>query len=421
MLKSNTVKNATCPFCGLICDDLTLTITGNTVATEKHLPDYCRSHYAATNLDAIPSCLISGKPAELNAALARCIELLKKAERPLFGGMAADINGIRSALNLARHYNGVVDHKTSEIGLRTARVAQDEGWTNCTLSEARNRAEMIVVLGKTPFTLFPRLIERLAPAELGNFQEHPPEWILVGDWEAKDSVLPQLFNGRKYRILPAAGISLDECPRVLNTLLNVETRAAGSTNQLQIDEQWKNWFSELLNCKYSIFTWSARDFSSHIPLHALSRFLKQMNQTTRCMGLPLAGTRADLSFQQVCTWQTGAPGRIAFTNHHAKHNVVDYDGTEMLKQKSTDLLIWISPLDPESMPKTEIPSILIGHPSAENKTLAEVFIPAGIPGIDHGGNIVRTDMVASLHLKKLRDSGLQPASKILNTLLQQSL
>jgi formylmethanofuran dehydrogenase subunit B len=50
----------------------------------------------------------------------------------------------------------------------------------------------------------------------------------------------------------------------------------------------------------------------------------------------------------------------------------------------------------------------------------DVFIPVGVPGIDHTGRAFRTDSVVSVPLKKLRDSGLPSAFEVL-TAVEQAL
>ena len=47
---------------------------------------------------------------------------------------------------------------------------------------------------------------------------------------------------------------------------------------------------------------------------------------------------------------------------------------------------------------------------------ADVYLPVGVPGIDHRGLACRTDSVATLPLHKLRDSKLPIASDLLNKL-----
>ena len=66
-------------------------------------------------------------------------------------------------------------------------------------------------------------------------------------------------------------------------------------------------------------------------------------------------------------------------------------------------------------PKHNIPTIVLGHPNM-NCESAEVYLPVGVPGIDHRGLACRTDNVATLPLHKIRDSKLPAASDLLNKL-----
>jgi formylmethanofuran dehydrogenase subunit B len=51
--------------------------------------------------------------------------------------------------------------------------------------------------------------------------------------------------------------------------------------------------------------------------------------------------------------------------------------------------------------------------------MPDVFIPVGIPGIDHAGTIFRMDNVVSLPLKKQRVSKLPSLSQVIQQILDQ--
>ena len=72
----------------------------------------------------------------------------------------------------------------------------------------------------------------------------------------------------------------------------------------------------------------------------------------------------------------------------------------MIKNQETDCLLWISTYNPNDVPPaTDIPTIVLGHPKMECEQ-ANVFLPVGVPGIDHKGLACRTDSVATLPLHK---------------------
>ena len=64
----------------------------------------------------------------------------------------------------------------------------------------------------------------------------------------------------------------------------------------------------------------------------------------------------------------------------------------MLDNNEADVLLWISTYSPEHVPpKTKARVILIGHPKMKVPGHVDVYIPVGIPGIDHTGLACRTD------------------------------
>ena len=48
---------------------------------------------------------------------------------------------------------------------------------------------------------------------------------------------------------------------------------------------------------------------------------------------------------------------------------------------------------------------------------ADVYIPIGIPGIDHPGNLFRTDSVINMPLKKVRDSAFPSAARVIREII----
>ena len=58
-------------------------------------------------------------------------------------------------------------------------------------------------------------------------------------------------------------------------------------------------------------------------------------------------------------------------------------------------------------------SVVVGAPGMTFRREPAVYIPAGVPGLDHAGHVVRTDAVASLPLAALRKTALPRAAEVL--------
>lgn len=390
-----------------MCDDLTLTVDGLSVQTADELPDYCRHSYERASLTQEPDCLVAGKPVSLEDALSHAAKLLKQSKQTLFGGLAVDVNGARAALRLAALCGGIVDQQNTPVTSRYAQVVQNEGWANCTLSEARNRADMIVVLGTLPLEKYPRLAERLVPGKLGKFQKQAPEWVLIGPWQEKAELLETRMKGQNYQILPLDTEQTDDCPRILGALAEGNSTAP--------DDDWQKWFDHLLTKQFVVFSWSYAEYSQPA-LQTLAKFIKKVNRKIRCAGLPMSGSQGDATFHQVCTWQYGVPSRAKLSERSIDYEPTAYDTGLLLEQNAVDLLVWVTPLDTAPHPETDVPVIRLCHPSYDTAQKTEVFIPCGIPGVDHPGHLTRTDSVALLKLKQVRDSKLPAAPALLDEL-----
>ena len=114
--------------------------TGSTLKVLKNGCGRAHSGFERTLPEAQP--MVKGKTVELPQAIETAAALIKKAQLPLFGGVATDVDGVRAALSIADHSGGVIDHALSEGQFRNLNVLQSSGWIMSTLTEARNRADL---------------------------------------------------------------------------------------------------------------------------------------------------------------------------------------------------------------------------------------------------------------------------------------
>jgi len=84
---------------------------------------------------------------------------------------------------------------------------------------------------------------------------------------------------------------------------------------------WSHWmdsnplFERMRNANYTTVVWSAENLrmaQADLWVERLLQWIAGRNETNRCAALPWTST--DGTFQQVCTWLTGFPGRVAFRN-----------------------------------------------------------------------------------------------------------
>jgi formylmethanofuran dehydrogenase subunit B len=109
------VKNATCTFCGCVCDDIELHADGDRIAKAKNacsLGEAWFRNHTAEHL--YPDALIEGRPATVDAAIDAAADFLYEANLPLVYGLSnITCEAQREAVALAEMIGGVVDSHTS--------------------------------------------------------------------------------------------------------------------------------------------------------------------------------------------------------------------------------------------------------------------------------------------------------------------
>jgi formylmethanofuran dehydrogenase subunit B len=109
------VKNATCTFCGCVCDDIELHAEGELIVKTKNACSLGESwfrHHTAERL--YPDALVDGRPATVDEAIAAAAEFLDKADMPLVYGLSnVTCEAQREAVALAEQVGAVIDSHTS--------------------------------------------------------------------------------------------------------------------------------------------------------------------------------------------------------------------------------------------------------------------------------------------------------------------
>jgi formylmethanofuran dehydrogenase subunit B len=413
-------KQVTCPHCGLLCDDLTVDADGASLKLIGKSNPACAKAYddASFTSARLPAAKIAGKKASLDAAIRKSAKLLQASSQPLVSGLIADVQACRNAVLLTEKIGGVIDH-ASGAGMRPNNtVMQRHGKVKTTLSEVRNRADLVIILGSQIFNQFPRLADRvLFPrTSLGGSKTTNKEIIVIDSANDSKGNIPRR-KGISYLRLEAD--SLEEIIQRFQLAVTDHTNSADKHDQA---DDINNLVSKLLAAHYSTIIWNSgllNPASAEQSIQSITLAIKSLMKDVRCVGLPLGGSKGEITANQVITWQMGVPLPVSFASEVPEHQPLLYCGQSMLDNNEADLLLWVSTYSPEHVPpKTKARVILIGHPKMKVPGHVDVYIPVGIPGIDHTGLACRTDSVATLPLRKLRDINLPAASDVLKQITE---
>lgn len=410
-----TLTAVTCPACGLLCDDLTIEAQDTQLRITENGCAKARAFFESPYIESTPR--IEGQPASLEAAVAKASELLSQAKHPLIGGLSTDIQGMRAVMNLAGTARATLDHMNGYSSMRNLLVLQNSGWQVTTLTEVRNRVDLLVVVGTDIVGSFPKFFERLIWNKETLFGQDTStrEVVYLGgrNLNTTPGIAP---TGKQPEVLPC---DLDRLPEVLAALRAI---AAGKPFVAEAvagipTESLVKLADRLKAAKYGVIAWSATalDFPhAELAIQSIAGLVGDINKATRCSGLPLSGNEGDVGAYNTSAWISGYPLRSSYRRDHPDYDPYHYDSKLLLSEGEADALLWINSYSPKRLPpKNAIPNIVIGHAATAFEQEPAVFIPVATPGIEIKGIQFRSDSSVSLPLQQLRQTNLPSLATVL--------
>jgi formylmethanofuran dehydrogenase subunit B len=413
---ARTRRETTCPFCGLLCDDVVVETRANgaLMVSAKGCALSEKGFARAVPHQAEPS--VRGAAASVDAAVRAAAAILREANLPLIGGLATDIAGMRAVLELADSCGAVLDHMNSAAKFRNLLAFQDRGWITATLAEARHRADIFLVVGTDVATRYPRFFERIVAPSTGLFElpADGRELVFLGH-EAP----PSEAVGRVSWIR-CAQAALPDALRTLAALVDDKRLDAKEVSGVDVEEL-AQLATRIRAARFGVITWIAPDLDfphAELAVQSIARILNTLNRSTRFTGLPLGGTEADLTADAALLWQVGYPFRTSFAHGGPNYDPYLLNGARLLAEREVDALVWIATLGDRSPPPvTDIPVVLIAPPWNAAGKRCDVYLPVGTPGIDHAGHLVRTDKVVSMRVRQLRKTNLPSVADTVRAIL----
>ncbi len=109
------VENATCTFCGCVCDDMELHAEGDRIVKTKRACGLGEAWFKNHTAEHVyPDALVDGRPATVDEAVEAAAGYLYEANMPLVYGLSnSTCEAQRAAVALAEMVGGVVDSHTS--------------------------------------------------------------------------------------------------------------------------------------------------------------------------------------------------------------------------------------------------------------------------------------------------------------------
>jgi formylmethanofuran dehydrogenase subunit B len=409
------LHDAVCPFCSLACDDLHLRRTerGGVALVGPECP-LARTGYIEAGTDEDIPPLIGGHAAAERAAIDRAAALIAASAAPLVAGLAAEVDGVRAALALADASGAAVDHLRAEGLMRLLLPLIERGAVQTSLSEVRNRADLVLVFGPDPRGVAPRLFERALPPHGLFLQEGAPRrMVFIGgapDRELAPHVSVRTIPAPAHRLAEVAGaLARLSAGKILPRpeIAGVPAAQLGALAE------------EMKAARYGVALFAPALFEGPEPelaVAAILHLIQELNRGTRWSALQVAGGDGLAGAAQAMLWQSGLPLRSRFTSEGPRFAPRRLAADRLLPEGEADLLIWISAFRPVPPPESSVPVIALAHPETRFSRPPEVFLPVGVPGVDHGGATFRLDGVVALPLAPARASNRRSAAELLSAI-----
>jgi len=452
-MKVPVFSGVTCPVCGSFCDDIELTVKDGVVTKVKNACAVGEAKFLkyADHRSARPLIRKNGElvEASLDEAIRKSAEILAEASYPiLYGWSCTSCEAIRVGLELAEEVGGVIDNTSTICHGPSTLSIQDIGISSCTLGQLRHRADLVFYWGSNPWSAHPRHIDRYTAFSTGRFQTsawrgylsrltavltkkrllRAANLILMRDVSAPpkmDHRLPySLF--RKGRKMIVVDVRRTRSAELADYFIQVKPnsdyellqalRMLIRDEELDIDEVagvpveiLEEVADVMIGCELGILFFGLGLTMSEGKLRnvdAALSLVRDLNQRTKFLIMPMRGhfnvTGADVVF----TWQTGYPYAVDFSEGYPRYNPGETSVIDILCRGEADAGLVVASDPVAHFPReaaqnlVKNPLIVIDPQVTPTSLMADVVIPSAFVGIEVEGTAYRMDHVP-LPLKKI--------------------
>ena len=306
------------------------------------------------NFDASP--LIGGKKTSLNEAINFIKKKIKKKELH-FSNISCDLKTIDKVLEVSEKNRFSVNHSNQKEINNFYLPFQKFGGSLVSLSELKNRADLLIIFGGIEEYVFNTFLDFL-------------------QWD-KRKISNKIFC-----------ITSRVIKNFKNTIIEKDTSSFVSSITKTHYGNVKEISDRILRSKYPVFILSSSN--KLIENEMILRKLQSLNEEKKNIKIArICGSNNSAGFVNSCVMKSGFPGPLNFTDWGINYEPYELELSQVIKRKKVQFLISNFSNKPFDH-KFEI-NISIGNPSLTNKKMSDIFIPTKTPGIDTDGLVLRSD------------------------------
>ena len=419
------VENATCTFCGCVCDDQILTVDQDEKRITK-VQNTCalgRAWFTEHSHEERPVAMIDGKPASLDDAVETAASLLAESRFPLTYGLSdTTCEAQRQAVAISDLIGGTIDTTTSVCHGPSGIAFEGVGESTCTLGEIKNRADLVIFWGGNPAESHPRLFARYTIMPKGMFTPNG----------RKDRTVV-LVDVRKTKSAPVADIFLQVKPgRDFELLWALRALVRGGRVDDRIEEitgvsreVLDDLVERMKSCRYGVLLFGmglTMTRGRHFNSGALLALASDLNRYTHFVAKPVRGHGNVTGADNVVSWQTGFPFGVNFSRGYPRFNPGEFTTVDLLSRGDADAAMIVASDPASNFPKAaverlkEIPLIVLDPKETITSRLAKVAFTTAPYGISVPGTVYRMDDVP-ITLRTAFDSPYPSDEAVLTSLL----
>lgn len=292
---------------------------------------------------------IEGQPVDQHEAVAAAARILREARTPIIGGLAGDVDAVRAAYRLAFHIGASMDCAGSDGLYADLGAVAAQGAMTTTWAEARNRADLLLVVGRK-VGANPLLAELVAaPAPLAGVAKRD-----VVALDAEQGNLP----GQLALLRALAAGRLPSSPET--TALDAVAGKAKAA-------------------RFGVAVYDPQELGEPT-IGMLQGLVKDLNDKTRFSSLPLGVPAAARLALTVGSWTTGDAPRVGLGRGYPEHDPWRFDARRLVASGEADAALWLCALANAEAPPTDLACVaLSGRPDGAQ---AGIVIEVAVPGED---------------------------------------
>jgi len=403
------VENVVCPFCGDLCDHLTIEVDGNKVVRNIGGCAISSAKFFNYHRHRIlrPYIREQGRLLEvdLDKAIDAAADILAESKYPLIFGLAStDVETNRYAVELAELTHGVVDNTSVFCHGPTALAVQEVGAVRYTFGVAVHLADLVIFWGCNPLEAHPNHVARVVMRE-GRFVRGRKERkiVVVDARRTPTANLADLFiqiePGRDYELLTALRMAIRD--------LDIEAPTVAGVPRDKVVE-----LAEMMRTtKYGVIFFGlglTMTGAKYKNIVAAIKLVQELNEWTKFGILPMRGHYNVAGSNQVSLWTTGYPYAVDYARGFPRMIIGMTSATDLLSNGDVDAALIIASDPVAHLPRkavehlSKIPVIVIDAKWSLTTAFADVIIPGAYVGIECEGSAYRLDEVP-IRLKKVVD------------------